>query len=113
MVERSQKRKLKAWDSHSQASRERRRRAKGAGPRAFRASYSAESYRRAITRACKTAGVAHFHPHQIRHTVGTEIRRRYGLEAAQAALGHAELGVTQVYAERDMERARSIMREVG
>lgn len=52
-------------------------------------------------------------PNQLRHTAATEIRKRYGLEAAQVALGHATADVTQVYAERDLTLAAQIMREVG
>lgn len=52
-------------------------------------------------------------PNRLRHSAGTEIRRRYGLEGAQVILGHASAEVTQVYAERDQQRALEIMREVG
>ena len=44
---------------------------------------------------------------------GTEIRKRFGLEGAQVILGHASADVTQVYAERDLQKAVEIMREVG
>ena len=71
------------------------------------------SYRRAIRRACLKAGLPLWHPNQLRHLRGTEIRRNYGLEASQAVLGHAELSVTQVYADVDREAARKIMAEVG
>lgn len=52
-------------------------------------------------------------PNQLRHSAGTEIRKRFGLEAAQVILGHASADVTQVYAERDLQKAVEIMREVG
>lgn len=52
-------------------------------------------------------------PNQLRHAAGTEIRRRYGLEAAQVVLGHAKADVTQVYAEADAALAAEVMREVG
>ncbi|MDA7928496.1 site-specific integrase [Mariniblastus sp.] len=52
-------------------------------------------------------------PNQLRHSVGTEIRKRFGLEAAQVILGHASADVTQVYAERDLSKAIEIMQEVG
>lgn len=52
-------------------------------------------------------------PNQLRHTRATEIRKRFGLEAAQVILGHASADVTQVYAERDAELARRIMGEAG
>ncbi|MCH7727914.1 MAG: hypothetical protein IH991_15770 [Planctomycetes bacterium] len=31
-------------------------------------------------------------PNQLRHTAGTDVRKRYGLEAAQVVLGHASAG---------------------
>ena len=52
-------------------------------------------------------------PNRLRHSAGTEIRKRYGLEAAQVVLGHASADVTQVYAERDLQKAVEIMRDVG
>lgn len=109
--------------------------------------YTADSYRRAIHRACDLAfpapdplrrredeRIADWHerltekqkaelaqwqsnhrwsPNRLRHSAGTEIRKRYGLEAAQVILGHASADVTQVYAERDLQKAVDIMREVG
>ena len=52
-------------------------------------------------------------PGQLRHSAASEFRRQYGLEVAQALLGHSELGVTQVYAEVDRNAARRVMAEVG
>ncbi|MFN0135526.1 MAG: tyrosine-type recombinase/integrase [Phycisphaerae bacterium] len=55
-----------------------------------------------------------FHPHQLRHSAGTQIRREFGLEAAQLALGHASAVVTDaVYAERDSDKVIEIMRKIG
>lgn len=55
-----------------------------------------------------------WHPHQLRHTAATEIRRAFGLEAAQLALGHSSAQVTDaVYAERDGSKVAEIMRRVG
>jgi site-specific recombinase XerD len=54
-----------------------------------------------------------WHPHQLRHTAATELRRNYGLEPVQAVLGHKTLTVTQVYAEKNLETAMRIMAEVG
>jgi integrase len=75
--------------------------------------YTTDSYRRAITRACEQAGVLAWHPNQLRHTRGTELRSRFGLEGAQTVLGHSKADVTQIYAERDFELAERIMLEVG
>jgi integrase len=52
-------------------------------------------------------------PNQLRHAAATDIRAKFGLEAAQVVLGHSRADVTQVYAERDLEKAREVMREVG
>lgn len=106
-------------------------------------AYTTASYRRAIHRACEAAFVmlaelrridraltsaeqerlareraawraSHvWSPNQLRHTAATEVRKRYGLEAAQIVLGHAAADVTQVYAERDLHRGADIMRQIG
>jgi integrase len=86
---------------------------KNRGKWELRDHYDADSYRRAVRRACKKAGIPIWFPLQLRHSAGTAIRHKYGLEASQAVLGHAELGVSQVYAEVDWTRARQIMSEVG
>jgi integrase len=90
--------------------------------------YTVESYRRAVARGCDKADawgkggrvvadaertVPRWHPHQLRHTAATELRKRFGLDAAQVMLGHRTLTVTQVYAERDTERALEIAAAVG
>ncbi len=94
-----------------------------------RTAYTKDSYNRAIRRACDRADAAarklnpeapaeqrlvpRFHPNQLRHSAATELRRRFGLEAAQVILGHAKADVTQVYAERDFGLAARVMREIG
>jgi integrase len=52
-------------------------------------------------------------PNQLRHSRATAIRERYGIEAAQTVLGHADPKVTEIYAERDFEMAARIMSEIG
>jgi len=54
------------------------------------------------------------HPHQLRHTAGTRIRREFGLEAAAATLGHSSAKLTdEVYAERDLQRVAEVMKRMG
>ncbi len=101
--------KRKSPMTPSQAARKPKGRRKGK----LRDHYDVASYRKAIRRACEKAGVPIWFPLQLRHSRGTEIRKRYGLEASQAVLGHSELGVTQVYAEVDRDTARRIMGEIG
>lgn len=75
--------------------------------------YTVAGYRQEIRRGCVRAKVPRWCPNQLRHAAGTSIRKKFGLERAQAVLGHRELGVTQVYAEVDREAARVVMAEVG
>jgi integrase len=60
-----------------------------------------------------TLFVPHFHPHQIRHTKATEIRREAGLDAARAVLGHRSPRITEVYAEIDICKAAEVMSRLG
>ncbi len=78
-----------------------------------RPGYDRRTYRQAIVRACRRAGVPAWSPLQLRHSAATALRSRYGLEAAQVVLGHARADLTQVYAERDLAKARAIAAEVG
>ena len=102
--------------------------------------YTTASYRRAITRACDKAfphptlggnrrGEAdrcsscielrkwqsdhRWAPNQLRHAAATEVRREFGLEAAQVILGHSQANVTQIYAERDLARGVEVARAIG
>lgn len=54
-----------------------------------------------------------WHPHQLRHSRATEIRKRYAVEAAQVVLGHTGADVTQIYAERNDKLAKKIAAENG
>ena len=91
--------------------------------------YITSSYRRAIERACKKAfpspygydadarrkwQKAHrWHPNQLRHSAATEVRKAFGLEAAQVVLGHASADISQMYAERDEQLAASVAERLG
>ena len=54
-----------------------------------------------------------WNPHALRHATATQIRGRYGVEAARTVLGHSDADTTTIYAERDIELARQVMREIG
>jgi len=98
-----------------------RNRRKAKPKRVPRDHYSRFSYahaiRRALARANSTTGenalLPHWHPNQLRHAAATEIRRGFGLEAAQVVLGHSRADVTQVYAERDLRLAAEVVRRIG
>ena len=78
-----------------------------------RICYDRDSYRRAVQRAAKKAGVESWFPHQLRHLAATKVRKAYGVESAQMFLGHKNLKVTQVYAERNLNRAREVAIAMG
>jgi integrase len=91
--------------------------------------YSVDTYGNAVERACLAADrQAHalnpsipteqvvipcWRPHQLRHTAATEVRRRFGLEAAQVVLGHRHANVSEIYAERDLTLAARVAAEMG
>ena len=57
--------------------------------------------------------VGHWTPHQLRHAKGHIVRARFGLEAAQAVLGHQSLSSTQVYSEARLALARLVAEQTG
>jgi integrase len=83
--------------------------------------YTASAYARAIADAIKrwnkkkpeAEHIPHWHPHQLRHTRATEVRKEYGLDAARAVLGHHSPIITETYAELDEARAAEVMGRIG
>jgi integrase len=55
----------------------------------------------------------HWHPNQLRHNAATYLRKEFGIEAARVVLGHSSAAVTEIYAEMDFDKAKSIMSRVG
>lgn len=76
--------------------------------------YTVHTYKQALQRAQKRAGVSPlWTPHQLRHGRATQVRNAFGLEAAQAVLGHASIDATQIYASRLFDLARRVSDETG
>jgi integrase len=75
--------------------------------------YDRRTYRQAVIRACRRAGVSAWNPLELRHTRAMIVREKYGLEGAQAHLGHARPDTTLIYLERDLSRAHQIAAEIG
>jgi integrase len=101
--------------------------------------YDSHSYGHAIARACDrafphpmlsgvrrkslTAGqraeleewrkAQRWHPHQLRHSSATSLRKEFGLEVARIVLGHTSPAVTELYAEADRAKAVAAMEQVG
>jgi integrase len=75
--------------------------------------YTVDRYRKAIIKTCEKKKLTPWHPHQLRHTVATEIRRKYGIETARIILGHKSLQATEIYAEGNRDAAKKVMGEIG
>lgn len=75
--------------------------------------YSVSSYRQAIRRACKRADVPRWSPNQLRHAAATEVRARFGLEAAQVTLGHATARTSEIYAEKNLAAGAAVAKAIG
>jgi integrase len=114
------------WEAMDEYRRERRshlntplpaaRRDRKAGKKTahrLRDRYSTQSYHHAVQYGCRKAGIAPWHPNQLRHTAATRLRRAYGIEAASVILGHSNLETTQIYAEADMREALRVIAEFG
>jgi len=78
-------------------------------------SYTPASYRRAIVRACRAAGVRPWHPHQLRHAFATRTGDAFDghLDKVAAALGHASVDVTLLYAHLNRAKAAEVARRIG
>jgi len=63
----------------------------------LRRPYDGVSYARAVLRASRQAGVS-LTPYSCRHAFKLRITRKFGLDAARAALGQSSLGSTNGYA---------------
>lgn len=75
--------------------------------------YRRDSYTTAVRRACRKIGIPEWTPNQLRHTAATRIRAAADLDITRTVLGHSTIDITEVYADRDLEAARRIIREVG
>lgn len=82
-------------------------------PTAGGTAYTVSGYRQAVERACVRAKIEVWSPNQLRHTFATEVRKLFGLEGAQVALGHSKADTTQIYAERDHALSAKIASQLG
>jgi integrase len=85
----------------------------GKRSKGYRAFYTTGTYRNAVRRAARRANVPHWSPHLMRHSRGTIVRDRHGIEAAQAALGHVRLDATQIYAQKRLALAKMVAETMG
>ena len=75
--------------------------------------YTTETYRSALIRVMEREKLNRWTPHQIRHTKATAVPERFGLEAAQAVLGHASVDATEIYAEKMLAKAAMVAEQLG
>lgn len=78
--------------------------------------FTPAAYRDAVAVRCRRAGVAHWHPNQLRHSAATEIARAEamrGLDAAMRSLGHSQSAVTRRYVEDRGDVERRIAEAMG
>jgi integrase len=61
----------------------------------------------------RAAGLVYWTPHQLRHAKAQMIRDQFGLEAAQAVLGHSSLTATQIYAKKRLDLAKELAAKCG
>lgn len=91
--------------------------------RVYGERYTSNSYGQAVKRAIirlnakrkkkKKPPIPSWTPHQLRHSRGHLVRERYGIEAAQAVLGHDSLDATEIYSARRLGVARDVAKEIG
>ena len=111
-AESEERRRQKVWEN-SKSARAGRQRPVTKPNRNYADFYDVAAYRHAIQRVCKRLKIEKWSPNQLRHSAATEIRKKFGLEAAQVICGHQSADVTQIYAERDHNLAIRVAHEVG
>jgi len=75
--------------------------------------HTTDSLRNAVQKSCDLAGVPLWTPLQLRHAAATRLRDQMGLEASRVVLGHSSAATTEIYAEIDRQKARSLMEQFG
>lgn len=75
--------------------------------------YLPPAYARAVEKACRLAGVAHWHPHQLRHNAATALVEQFGWEIARIVLGHSSVEMTRIYAEDSIAEGKAAMLKFG
>ncbi len=75
--------------------------------------YTSDSYRQAVQRAAKAAGVAKWTPHQLRHTAATLFEHEHGEKIAQLMLGHSSPRTTSIYVAPNVKAMEEAARKLG
>ncbi|HYH69197.1 MAG TPA: tyrosine-type recombinase/integrase [Urbifossiella sp.] len=91
----------------------RRRKRKEEMLKRSRELFTDHGYAAWVRRACRRAKVKPWTPGQLRHSFGTEVRERFGLEVAQVLMGHKNAKVTEIYAEAALRSATEAAKAMG
>lgn len=82
--------------------------------------YVTKSYYSAVIygiKAARKAGIlpedVTWHPHQLRHSYATKVRKSFTIDAARAVLGQRSLAIADTYAEIDASLASSVAAQIG
>ncbi len=110
MAERQERKRAARKTPVPPSQKDRSRKAPGRPPEE---RYVPRTYLHAVRYGCKKAGVAPWHPPQLRHSAATRLRKEYGIEVARVVLGHASALTTEIYAEADRQKAIAVMGQVG
>jgi len=63
-----------------------------------------------LRRRAKRAGIAHVHPHLLRHSCATHmLNQDANLRVIQEILGHADIGTTEIYTHVSSKRVKEIV----
>jgi integrase len=124
--QRSDARQTPRYRSHMARNEAKRKTAKRREPGTM---FTPASYRRAVQRACERAfpcpaGATatqrrewrdrhDWAPNRLRHSFATTARAAAGLDAVAAALGHADIETTKIYAEKNADAARALLLKIG
>ncbi len=122
-AERGRNRKTPKYKSHM--ARNVAKRTVG-GSRRPAAKYNADGYGHSVAAGIEAANrplveaavevelhVPKWSPNQLRHAHATAVRQRFDLESAQAVMGHKRMNTTEVYAEKNLEKAKRVASEMG
>ena len=72
-----------------------------------------ESFSHTLKAACERAGVTPFVPNEMRNAAATHIRDTFGIENAQATLGHSQPSMTAKYSSKTDKLAAETAAAVG
>lgn len=75
-------------------------------------SWTVDRHRKRTNAAIEKAGVKHWYPHQLRHTMSTIAKQKVGLEGAQTLLGHTDTKTTEIYAKTTKEAIIRLLDEI-